>query len=155
ENRTGNLLAFLAYGRGLNELDRGNFQQASTFFRQASRLDPSFTRANANNVQATQLQQASQSSTTEIASAATVEAPTSAFSTSASDLLQSTLNDVNPTPATQTTQTGTTTQSNTSTNQATNQNGNLNQSQGNNGGASQAAKATVQIRICNPSKGAC
>lgn len=155
ENRTGNLLAFLAYGRGLNELDRGNFQQASTFFRQATQLDPNFTRASATNAQATQLQQASQTTTTEIAQAATVEAPVAALSTATTSLLQSTLNDVNPTPATQTTQTSTTTQSNTSTSQASNTAGNLNQSQGNTGGASQAAKATVQIRICNPSKGAC
>ncbi|MGQ0561268.1 MAG: tetratricopeptide repeat protein, partial [Gemmatimonadota bacterium] len=44
ENRTANLIAFLAYGRGLEALDRGNYQQAQTFFRQASQLDPNFQR---------------------------------------------------------------------------------------------------------------
>jgi hypothetical protein len=163
ENRTGNLVAFLAYGRGLNELDRGNYSQAETFFRQATQLDPSFQRAQSTGTEASQLQQASQTTTTEIASTAvSVEAPAAVAQTlapptitSTADLLQNTLNDVNPTPAVQTTQSNTTPQSNGSANQASNQSGNIQQSQGNNGGASQAAKATVVIRICNVSKGSC
>ena len=150
ENRTGNLLAFLAYGRGLSELDKGNYQQASTFFRQATQLDPSFTRAAATNTQAAQLQQASTTSTTEIATAAApTEAPQIAAAAT-TNLLNSTLNDVNPTPATNTTQTNTTPQQSSSTNNTQNQSGNPTTSQGGTPSISQPAKATIVITIKKP-----
>ena len=152
ENRTGNLLAFLAYGRGLSELDRGNYQQATTFFRQATQLDPNFSRATNQQTEATQLQQAEQVSTGQIASAAATELPevSVAASTSTSELLANTLNDVNPTPATTTTQTNSTPQNNSSTNQGQNQQGNIQTSQGNPGGAANAAKATINLIIKRP-----
>lgn len=42
ENRAQNILAFLAYGRGLRERDRGNYAGAVASFQQAADLDPSF-----------------------------------------------------------------------------------------------------------------
>ena len=40
ENRMSNVLAFLAYGRGLRELDQGNFDAAQAEFQTAVSLDP-------------------------------------------------------------------------------------------------------------------
>jgi len=42
ENRAANLLAFLAYGRGLEALDRGAYDEAEGFFQQAVQQDPNF-----------------------------------------------------------------------------------------------------------------
>ena len=42
ENRAQNILAFLAYGRGLRERDRGNYDGAVAAFLQAQQLDPGF-----------------------------------------------------------------------------------------------------------------
>ncbi|MFV2007837.1 MAG: CsgG/HfaB family protein, partial [Longimicrobiales bacterium] len=44
-NRAENLLAFLAYGRGLMAMDRGDYQSAQNFFRQAASLDPGYAPA--------------------------------------------------------------------------------------------------------------
>ena len=41
ENRLSNVLAFLAYGRGLREIDRGNFEAAGAEFALSMSLDPS------------------------------------------------------------------------------------------------------------------
>ena len=41
ENRMSNVLAFLAYGRGLREIDRGNFEAAQAEFALSMSLDPS------------------------------------------------------------------------------------------------------------------
>jgi hypothetical protein len=40
ENRMQNVLAFLAYGRGLRELDRGNYEAAAAEFETAASLEP-------------------------------------------------------------------------------------------------------------------
>lgn len=45
ENGTQNLMAFLAYSRGLMEEERGNFQAASDYFAEAVREDPGFDMA--------------------------------------------------------------------------------------------------------------
>jgi len=45
ERPTANLQAFLAFSRGLEAEDRGDFTQAATEFRDAARLDPSFRSA--------------------------------------------------------------------------------------------------------------
>lgn len=42
ENRSDNVLAFLAYGRGLRERDQGNYAGALASFQQAQQLDPGF-----------------------------------------------------------------------------------------------------------------
>jgi tetratricopeptide (TPR) repeat protein len=40
ENRWSNVLAFLAFGRGLREMDRGNYGAAQAEFQQATQLEP-------------------------------------------------------------------------------------------------------------------
>ena len=40
ENRVDNVLAFVSYGRGLRELDRGNYEAAQAEFQQAVQLSP-------------------------------------------------------------------------------------------------------------------
>lgn len=47
DNRADNILAFLAYGRGLRERDRGNYEGALQQFQQAQQLDPGFGAASA------------------------------------------------------------------------------------------------------------
>lgn len=42
ENRAANLLAFLAYGRGLMAMDDGNYSEAQEYFNQSLTLDQSF-----------------------------------------------------------------------------------------------------------------
>jgi TolB-like protein len=69
-NRAENLLAFLAYGRGLQAMDRGDFAAAGQFFNQAIQLDPGFDAARTQAVQADQLADASASSTGDVAQAA-------------------------------------------------------------------------------------
>lgn len=92
ENRTGNLLAFLAYGRGLEALDKGNYQQASSFFRQASQLDPSFQRAQETREEAEILQQAEQEAPVEVAVAE------ASGITEPDDLSRTVTNDINDNP---------------------------------------------------------
>ncbi|MDH5590494.1 MAG: hypothetical protein OEZ65_12175 [Gemmatimonadota bacterium] len=45
ENRTDDLMAFLAYGRGLREMDRGDFAAAGASFGAALELDPGYQAA--------------------------------------------------------------------------------------------------------------
>ena len=161
ENRAGNLLAFLAYGRGLDAMDRGNFQQAATFFRQATQLDPNFGRAQSQQQQATQLQAAAQVTTENIATEGTVEIeqsplPQATAATSTQALAQQISQEVNPSPATTMTQTTPEPVPTSQTNTAQNQTGNPAVSQGSTGGVTQAAQARIQIRICNPARpGSC
>ncbi|MGQ0814785.1 MAG: tetratricopeptide repeat protein [Gemmatimonadota bacterium] len=149
ENRTANLLAFLAYGRGLEAADAGNYQQAQMFFRQAAQLDPGFQAVRVQEQQAAELQQAEQVSTTEIAAqgSAQIAAPAAA-----TDLLRSVRNETTPSPVTTTTEQAPATQG---TAQQQNQSGNLTNSQGGSSGIQSAAKATVRLNICNPSRGQC
>ena len=161
ENRAGNLLAFLAYGRGLDAMDRGNFQEASTFFRQATQLDPNFGRAQTQQQQASQLQAAASVSTQEIGEVASAEVepapiaqPVAAITTQT--LAQQISNEVNPSPSTTMTQSTPQSVPTSQTNQAQNQSGNVQTSQGGTSGVSQAAQARIQIRICNPTRpGSC
>lgn len=70
ENRAQNLLAFLEYGRGLQAMDRGDYQQATQFFNSAVSIDPGFAPAQAQQQEATQLEQASTTSASQVAQAA-------------------------------------------------------------------------------------
>lgn len=54
-NRAANLVAFIAYGRGLEALDRGDYGEALSQFREAARLDPGFQAARAQQVEASEL----------------------------------------------------------------------------------------------------
>lgn len=112
ENRAENLLAFLAYGRGLQALDRGDYAQAAAFFQQAVQLDPSFGRAQQQAAQASQLQAAVQVTPQQVSQQAAQElqpAPvsgaaaeaTAATTAGGETLLQQTANEIAPTPATQ------------------------------------------------------
>jgi TolB-like protein len=52
ERPTRSLSAFLAYSRGLQEEDAGQFDRAAQFFREASRLDPGFSAASTRSERA-------------------------------------------------------------------------------------------------------
>ena len=71
ENRAENLLAFLEYGRGLQALDRGDYQQAAAFFQSASELDPGFQAAQQQQEEADELNAASGTTTDDVATGAT------------------------------------------------------------------------------------
>lgn len=73
ENRAENLLAFLAYGEGLQAMDRGDFQAASGFFSQSLQLDPSFAPAQSQSAEAEALDDASTATTGAIAAVAVNE----------------------------------------------------------------------------------
>ena len=64
ENRMDNVLAFLAFGRGLRELDQGNYAAAMSEFEESVRLDPGgFAGREAAMVETTSLMDASAAST--------------------------------------------------------------------------------------------
>lgn len=151
ENRTGNLLAFLAYGRGLQALDRGNYSEATQFFNQATQLDPQFSRAEAQRDQATQLNEAVQVTTDQIAIAGVSEiagidvvAPT----LTTGDILKQTATEVNYSPSTQ--MTGGRPADPTGLQSQTRQNGQQEAIGGQTGGVQQALKATITINIKRP-----
>jgi tetratricopeptide (TPR) repeat protein len=67
ENRMGNVLAFLAYGRGLREIDRGNYEAAQAEFALSMSLDPSsFAARDAAMADVTSLVDASSMSTVDL-----------------------------------------------------------------------------------------
>lgn len=70
---TQNLQAFLAYSRGLEAEDRGDFAGATQFFGQAMRLDPSFAAAQSASTQSSDLQTASQQSVSDVDVQATAQ----------------------------------------------------------------------------------
>jgi hypothetical protein len=71
ENRMGNVLAFLAFGRGLRELDQGNYSAAMAQFEESSRLDPgSFAGRDAAMAETTSLMNASAAGTDELVTVA-------------------------------------------------------------------------------------
>jgi tetratricopeptide (TPR) repeat protein len=67
ENRAENLLAFLAYGRGLQAMDRGDYAAAAGFFAEALRLDPGFDAARVQGQVATELAGATTTTTNDLA----------------------------------------------------------------------------------------
>jgi tetratricopeptide (TPR) repeat protein len=144
ENRTGNLLAFLAYGRGLESMDRGNFQQASTFFRQASQLDPNFAPVQEAAQEAGDLQQASTEAPSEVAQ------QEQGAPAGGETLAQSMNNEVNGTPATDLTTPQTDPTPPPTTNVIQNQAGNINNAQGQSNSVGNAAKATIRLVIPRP-----
>jgi len=66
---TENLEAMLAFGRGLQASDQGNYAEARQFFNQASRLDPKFSAARALESETESLEQAETSTTAEVVEA--------------------------------------------------------------------------------------
>jgi methyl coenzyme M reductase subunit C len=75
---TENLQAVLAYGRGLEAADAGNFAQAARHFMEAAALDPGFAAARAGAAQSSGAARAAGVSTAQLAAnaaAATAEDP--------------------------------------------------------------------------------
>jgi tetratricopeptide (TPR) repeat protein len=155
ENRMGNVLAFLAYGRGLREIDRGNYEAAQAEFALSLSLDPSsFASRDAAMLEATNLVDASATSTVDLTgvAAATGEfgigalAPPTA-STTQELLVDGTLTNVTegvaPTPTGNTLDLGSTDQSTTETNTGTTRDP-VQESQGQ---ETVAGTAEAQIRI--------
>jgi hypothetical protein len=155
ENRMSNVLAFLAYGRGLREIDRGNYEAAQAEFALSVSLDASsFVSRDAAMLEATNLVDASATSTVDLTgvAAATGEfgigalAPPTA-STTQELLVDGTLTNVTegvaPTPTGNTLDLGSTDQSTTETNTGTTRDP-VQESQGQ---ETVAGTAEAQIRI--------
>lgn len=70
DNRAENVLAFLAYGRGLRERDRGNYQGALQQFQQAAQLDPSFGPAQTAASEASDMSDAANTNTDQLGTVA-------------------------------------------------------------------------------------
>lgn len=102
ENRAENILAFLAYGQGLMAMDRGDFQDAADLFQEAASLDPGFDAASQAGAEAESLEDASQTSTSDIQDSSQGETSTvtgvadAGATATTDDLLQTTSQDVNP-----------------------------------------------------------
>ena len=158
ENRAGNLLSLLAYGRGLEAMDRGDYAGAVSEFQQATMLDPSFNRAQEQSVEAVQLETASNVSTQDVAQQASdigAATPDLGLELRTESLLKQTANETVTTPAVTYTQ-STTQTTNTTTTQTTTQSAqNRNASQEGQGsdGVTQATRATITITIPRPRTG--
>lgn len=76
ENRVDNVLAFLAYGRGLRDRDRGDYGAALVEFRQAAELDPGFAAARRAVEETSELQEAQATSTADLARTASAAGET-------------------------------------------------------------------------------
>ena len=94
---TQNLQAFLAYSRGLQAEDNGDFGAAQSDFNQAATLDPGFRAASASAASATSLSAASQQTVSQVeatvSQSTTIGGPTVA---PLNDALQNAANNVNP-----------------------------------------------------------
>lgn len=66
DNRMSNVLAFLAYGRGLHELDNGNYDAAQQEFDLAESLDPGYFAVDLASAEASALLNASTVNTSEL-----------------------------------------------------------------------------------------
>jgi tetratricopeptide (TPR) repeat protein len=105
ENGTRNLAAFLAYSRGLEAEEMGNYALAAQHFTEAVRADPNFRDAQVRRetaVAAPQVQQASAGQVTTLA-ATTVAEPV--FFEPTTDALRGVVGDLAPTHTEQTTET--------------------------------------------------
>jgi tetratricopeptide (TPR) repeat protein len=90
ENRAENILAFLAYGRGLRARDQGDYAGAIAAFQQAQQLDPGFGAAAAATSETQDMSDAAGTTTSQVA-ATPPSVPTTGTLTGASE-------SVNPTP---------------------------------------------------------
>lgn len=158
ENRSDNLFAFLAYGEGLQALDRGDYDAANAAFGQAVELDPGFSAAQTQNVESAELQSASQTSTDQIAAQATTELtggpvgapPESAVATGVGSTLTNVTQGVNPNPTGGQIDLGSTTGDGSSGTQVGNDRQPVQESGGNEG---RPEPATARVRITIPRPG--
>ncbi len=106
-NRAENLLAFLAYGQGLMAMDRGDYQEAQDFFRQAASLDPGYAPAVQAEIEAEGLASASTTTTDQVENTGAPELGggltgvpgANDYVAANQDFLTKTANDVNPSPS--------------------------------------------------------
>ncbi len=103
---TQNLQAFLAYSRGLEAEDRGDFRAAHDAFQQAATLDPGFRAASQSATAASDMSAAAQQTTAQV-EAVVAQSPQAAMGAPASGdqqqaALQQATNSVNPTQTAQT-----------------------------------------------------
>ncbi len=94
DNRAENILAFLAYGKGLRARDQGDFATALAAFQQATALDPGFGAAAAATGETEDMTDAAGTSTSQVA---TTGAPTPPAT---GGTLSGASEGVNPTPTT-------------------------------------------------------
>ena len=152
QNRAENLLSFLAYGRGLQSMDRGDYASATQFFDQAIRLDPGFQPARDLGGQAGQMGDAATTSTTDVAASAagsgTIGAPPDAPAPGVADVgntLANVDNGVNPSPTAGTIDVGST--GGSGNGQQTQQRDPVQESQGSDGVTkNSSAKIVIQIK---------
>jgi TolB-like protein len=168
DNRAENVLAFLAYGRGLRARDRGDYAGAAQEFQQAADLDPSFDAASVAASEAGLVETASTTSTDQVgqtaSSGGTVAPPppstsglgatvggTGSTTTSTAGTLNGASNSVNPNPTSGTLDLGsTTTSSNTA--QTSSERDPVQESTGQEG-VSSTAKAQIRFVIKRPGGG--
>jgi len=143
DNRAQNILAFLAYGRGLRARDQGDYATALAAFQQATALDPGFGAAADAAGEAKDMNDASGTSATDVASTAT--------STGGTGTLSGAAEGVNPTPTTGTLDKGST-QTGSTTAAATEKRDAVQESQGQES-VTKTAKAQIRIVIKRPGGG--
>ena len=80
DNRTDNVLAFLAYGRGLRQKDDGNYSAAQAEFEEAQSLDPDFDAAAAEAVETGEIALAETTTTAQIVTTAATTGETGSSS---------------------------------------------------------------------------
>jgi tetratricopeptide (TPR) repeat protein len=158
ENRSENILAFIAYGQGLVAMDNGEFDAAQQFFQQAAELDPGFGMADTKVGEASDLSDATSRTTDDVATAGSAEVGGGVTGVADANavgntegVLARTSQDVNPSPAVAVVDLGSTTED---TGQTT---------QGEKRDVAQEAartetttetKATITIKIPRPGSGA-
>jgi len=103
---TQNLQAFLAWSRGLEAEDRGDYAGARDLFEQATRLDPSFATAQASAQNAGDMSNASVQSTADLDATVAVSSGADAGAPPVNDVLATTSEGVNPNNAVNTTESG-------------------------------------------------
>jgi tetratricopeptide (TPR) repeat protein len=155
QNRAENLLAFLAYGAGLQAMDRGDYAAAAGFFNQSVQLDPGFQPAQALGSQAGEMSEAAGTTTDQVSDLAVAgagaitappELPIQGLVTDLGATLATTDQAVNPTPTTGTIDLGATASAEQQT-QQTQQREPVLESQGSEGVTNtQSAKIIIQIR---------
>ncbi|MEM9664413.1 MAG: CsgG/HfaB family protein, partial [Bacteroidota bacterium] len=74
---TGNLEAFLAFSRGLEREDAGDFSGAASLYQQAAQLDPAFTQASSGQVRAQNTAQVPEGTGAALSDAFSLEIPLS------------------------------------------------------------------------------
>jgi len=170
ENRTENVLAFLAYGRGLQLKDQGQYAAAQQEFQQAEALDPSFEAAATQATESQSIGEAASTTTAQVATTAATTGETTqssgtvapppaataavaaAATTSAAQTLAGASNAVSPSPTAQTIDLGTTAGSGTTTQATSDRSDAVQESQGSES-VTTAAQAQIRIVIRRPGGG--